>query len=57
MGFFSSKKTDMDNDNYHVTAMIGAPSGAGNGGEKSVVKVIRSRFVRLFLSAFHFGPM
>lgn len=52
-----------DND-YRVTAVIGAAGGAGgavNTAEKSVVKVIRSRFVRLFENflfyffSFHFG--
>ncbi|KAJ3556499.1 hypothetical protein NP233_g11963 [Leucocoprinus birnbaumii] len=48
MGLFSRKTTDVESDKYHVTAtMIGTTSGAGVGGsagEKSVVKVIRSRF-------------
>jgi len=51
MGFFSSsrKTTELESDNYHVmTAMIettGGPVVGGGMGEKSVVKVIRSRFV------------
>lgn len=51
MGFFSSSRrtTELERDNYHVmTAMIEATGGPGVGagmGEKSVVKVIRSRFV------------
>lgn len=55
MGFFSSRKTtELESDHYHVmTTMIEATSGTGVGGgnvgEKSVVKVIRSRFVSGFL--------
>jgi hypothetical protein len=57
MGFFSSRKADIGSDNYHVTAttMIGSGgSGAGglSAGEKSVVKVIRSRFVSCAFSYF-----
>jgi hypothetical protein len=59
MGFFSSRKTDVEGDNYHVTAaMIGTTGGGGGGGnvgEKSMVKVIRSRFVSWdFFSGFGF---
>ena len=55
MGFFSSRKTtELESDHYHVmTTMIeatgGTGVGGGNVGEKSVVKVIRSRFVSGFL--------
>jgi len=62
MGFFSSRKTtELESDHYHVmTTMIEATSGTGVGGgnvgEKSVVKVIRSRFVSGFLCwSFFFG--
>lgn len=47
MGFFSSRKTE-DNDVYQVTVGLGG-GGVGGGNDKSVVKVIRSRFVRSFL--------
>ena len=39
MGFFSSRKAE-DNDSYQVTI------GVGSSADRSVVKVIRSRFVR-----------
>jgi len=64
MGFFSSsrKTTELESDNYHVmTAMIetaGGPVVGGGMGEKSVVKVIRSRFVSFafFLLAKYLFP-
>ena len=44
MGFFSSRQAD--NDVYQVTLGLG---GRHSGNEKSVVQVIRSRFVRSLL--------
>ncbi|KAF8967074.1 hypothetical protein BDZ97DRAFT_1805028 [Flammula alnicola] len=47
MGFFSSRKAE-DNESYQVAIGVG-----GHANDKSsVVQVIRSRFVRLFLCFF-----
>lgn len=46
MGFFSSKQAE-DNDVYQVT--LGLRGGRHGGNDKSVVQVIRSRFVRFLL--------
>lgn len=45
MGFFSSRQAE-DNDVYQVTLGVGGRHG---GNDKSVVQVIRSRFVRSLL--------
>lgn len=46
MGFFSSRQAE-DNDVYQVT--LGVGGGRHGGNDKSVVQVIRSRFVRSLL--------
>lgn len=47
MGFFSSRKAE-DNDNYQVSIGVTATAGAsGSKEDKSVVRVIRSRFVSI----------
>ena len=46
MGFFSSRQAE-DNDVYQVT--LGLGGGRHSGNDKSVVQVIRSRFVRSLL--------
>ena len=44
MGFFSSRRAE--DDVYQVTVGLGGKGGGGN--DKSVVQVIRSRFVSMF---------